>query len=106
MGASSRVEDRRREGSDSYLHSARRSSAPRRHTVSEASEEMKSPIIEKSKMGQEDDSELLVKGESPLVCMILYSKVWTQPLIPWFFFPSDDLLLTLADSHPKYQHYE
>lgn len=35
--------------------------------MSEGSEEMKSPIIEKSKMGQEDDNELLVKGESPVV---------------------------------------
>lgn len=82
------------EGSDTYLHSAGCSSAPRRHTVSEASEEMKSPIIEKSKMGQEDDNELLVKGESPVVCVgfifTLQPRVWTQPLISWLFCHSDD----------------
>lgn len=37
---------------------------PHRHTVSEVSEEMKSLIIEKNKMGLEEESEVLVKGES------------------------------------------
>lgn len=63
--------------------------------MSEASEEMKSPIIEKSKMGQEDDNELLVKGESPVVCVILYLhcslEFGLRPLIfSWLFFHSDD----------------
>lgn len=35
-----------------------------RHTVSEVSDEMKSLIIEKNKMGLEEEPELLVKGES------------------------------------------
>lgn len=49
-------------GKPSYLHS--RSALPHRHTVSEVSEEMKSLIIEKNKMGLEEEPELLVKGES------------------------------------------
>lgn len=34
-----------------------------RHSLSEVPDEMKSLIIEKSKMGLEEDPELLVKGE-------------------------------------------
>lgn len=49
-------------GKQSYLHSL--SALPHRHTVSEVSEEMKSLIIEKNKMGLEEEPELLVKGES------------------------------------------
>lgn len=49
-------------GKQSYLHSL--SAPPHRHTVSEVSEEMKSLIIEKNKMGLEEEPELLVKGES------------------------------------------
>lgn len=56
--ARGRLESR---GKPSYLHSP--SAPPRRHTVSEVSDEMKSPIIEKNKMGQEEEPELLVKGE-------------------------------------------
>lgn len=40
------------------------SAPPRRHTVPEVSEEMKSLIIEKNKAGLEEEAELLVKGES------------------------------------------
>lgn len=46
----------------SYLHSL--SALPHRHTVSQSPDEMKSLIIEKNKMGLEEDPELLVKGES------------------------------------------
>lgn len=49
-------------GKQSYLHSL--SALQHRHTVSELSDEMKSLIIEKNKMGLEEDPELLVKGES------------------------------------------
>lgn len=49
-------------GKQSYLHSP--CAPPHRHTVSEGSEEMKSLIIEKNKMGLEEEPELLVKGES------------------------------------------
>lgn len=47
-------------GKLSYLHSAH----PHRHTVSESPDEMKNLIIEKNKMGLEEEPELLVKGES------------------------------------------
>ncbi len=51
-------------GKQSYLHSV--FAPPHRHTLSEVSEEMKSLIIEKNKMGLEEEPELLVKGESGL----------------------------------------
>ena len=69
-------------GKQSYLHSL--SALPCRHTVSDVSEEMKSLIIEKNKMGLEDEPELLVKGKSSsqdtltprsLSCIYLLSSV-------------------------------
>lgn len=49
-------------GKQGYLHSL--SALTHRHTVSQLSDEKKSLIIEKNKMGMEEDPELLVKGES------------------------------------------
>lgn len=57
------------------------------HTVSEASEEMKSPIIEKSKMGQEDDNELLVKGW----LLLEVRGNWIKQRRYWFVLGQDSL---------------
>lgn len=69
--------------------------------MSEASEEMKSPIIEKSKMGQEDDNELLVKGESPVVCVILYLHCSLEFGLSLSFHGCSVILMTIdiVDSH-------
>lgn len=55
------MKDKRREGKRGYLHYG--STLFHRHAVPPSPDEMKTLIIEKSKMGVEEEPELLVKGK-------------------------------------------